>query len=134
MRKVQVSSALLIALLVSAGTTAAAGKKPKPAVIAKPAETSVKQAESSPQPAVIRKPSVDVRGSADMASPAIATLKRDAALTVTGGALLLAKNCAIMWLRKALKPTNPPTSSATQNSSVPGWMNESISADLRGTP
>ena len=33
-------------------------------------------------------------------------------LTLVGGGLLLAKNCAIMWLRKALKPTNAPTSSA----------------------
>lgn len=84
MRKAHVSSALLIALLIGAGIASATGKKPKPAVVKKPAESSIRQAESTPQPAVIRKPSVDVRGSADMASPAIATLKRDAAITVTG--------------------------------------------------
>ncbi len=33
-------------------------------------------------------------------------------LTLDGGGLLPAKNCAIMWLRKALKPTKAPTSSA----------------------
>src|ERR1700712_5247129 len=36
-----------------------------------------------------------------------------ATVTVAGGGLLLAKNCAIMWLRNALKPTRPPTSSAS---------------------
>src|SRR6185312_14637187 len=44
-----------------------------------------------------------------------------AMLTWVGGGLLLAKNCAIMWLRNALKPTRPPTSSA---SSSPTMMNQ----------
>src|ERR1700712_4683529 len=44
-----------------------------------------------------------------------------ATVTLAGGGLLLAKNCAIMWLRKALKPTKPPTSSA---SSRPTMMNQ----------
>ena len=29
--------------------------------------------------------------------------------------MLLAKNCAIIWLRNALKPTRPPTSSASSS-------------------
>src|SRR5258708_22111477 len=41
--------------------------------------------------------------------------------TVDGGGLLLAKNCAIMWLRNALKPTSAPTNSA---SSSPTMMNQ----------
>src|SRR5258708_8632350 len=41
--------------------------------------------------------------------------------TVDGGGLLLAKNCAIIWLRNALKPTRAPTRSA---SSRPTMMNQ----------
>src|ERR1700712_1974874 len=44
-----------------------------------------------------------------------------ATVTVAGGGLLLAKNCAIMWLRKALNPTSPPTSSASNS---PTMMNQ----------
>src|SRR5258708_10162158 len=43
--------------------------------------------------------------------------------TVDGGGLLLAKNCAIIWLRNALKPTRAPTRSA---SSRPTMMNQRI--------
>src|SRR5258708_8023432 len=43
--------------------------------------------------------------------------------TVDGGGLLLAKNCAIIWLRNALKPTRAPTRSAT---SRPTMMNQRI--------
>ena len=86
MRIAHVSSALLFSLLFAAGTSAAAGtqaKKPaKPTN--KPAESSAKQTESSPQPAVIRKPKVDVHSGPDFATPTVATLKRDAAITVTG--------------------------------------------------
>ena len=85
MRTLHVSSALLLFLLLAAGPAAAAGKKSKPAVPAsKPVESSAKQAESSPQPAVIRKPTVDVHSGPDFATPTVATLKRDAAVTVTG--------------------------------------------------
>src|SRR5664279_5066593 len=42
-------------------------------------------------------------------------------VTVAGGGLLLAKNCAIMWLRKALKPTRPPTRSVSES---PIMMNQ----------
>src|SRR5450432_2451090 len=45
-----------------------------------------------------------------------------ATLTVTGGGLLLAKNCAIIWLRKWLNQTRPPTKSASR---VPMMMNHS---------
>src|SRR6266478_1264588 len=44
-----------------------------------------------------------------------------ATVTVAGGGLLLAKNCAIILLRKALKPTKAPTKSA---SSSPTTMNQ----------
>src|SRR5450432_1014574 len=44
-----------------------------------------------------------------------------AIVTVAGGGLLLAKNCAIILLRNALKPTRPPTSTA---SSSPTMMNQ----------
>jgi hypothetical protein len=85
MRIAQFSSALLLVLLLGTGTTAATGKKPKPAEpINKPVESSAKQTESSPQPAVIRKPSVDVHSGPDFATPTVATLKRDAAITVNG--------------------------------------------------
>src|SRR5436305_8377259 len=43
-----------------------------------------------------------------------------ATVTVAGGGLLLAKNCVIILVRNALKPTNPPTSSA---SNAPTMMN-----------
>ena len=46
-----------------------------------------------------------------------------AAVTVTGGGLLLAKNCAIMWLRKALKPTRPPARIASK---MPTMMNQRV--------
>ncbi|MDI1252092.1 M48 family metalloprotease [Thermomonas sp.] len=85
MRIVHFSSALLLVLLLGAGTAAATGKKPKPAEpINKPVESSAKQTESSAQPAVIRKPSVDVHSGPDFATPTVTTLKRDAAITVTG--------------------------------------------------
>lgn len=85
MRTVHFSSALLLLLLLGAGTAAATGKKPKLAEpINKPVASSAKQTESSTQPAVIRKPTVDVHGGPDFASPTIATLKRDATVTVTG--------------------------------------------------
>src|SRR3982074_1912025 len=41
--------------------------------------------------------------------------------TGVGGGLLLAKNCAIMWLRNALKPTRPPTNNASNS---PTMMNQ----------
>ena len=85
MRTLRMSSALLVILLLVAGNATASGKKPKPAVKpTKPAATAIKPAEPVAQPAVVRKPSIDVRGTADMASPSIATLKRDTAITVTG--------------------------------------------------
>lgn len=84
MRIVHFSSVLLLCLLLGTGAAAASGKKPKPAAVNKPAASSAKQAESTPQPAVIRKPTVDVHGGPDFATPTVATLKRDAAITVTG--------------------------------------------------
>ncbi len=86
MRTCHFSSALLLLVLLAAGTAAAAEKQAKkPAKpINKPVESSAKQAETNPQPAVIRKPTVDVHGGPDFASPTIATLKRDAAVTVAG--------------------------------------------------
>ena len=41
-------------------------------------------AADGPKSAVVRKPAVDVHGSADFASPTLATLKKDAAVTVIG--------------------------------------------------
>jgi len=41
--------------------------------------------------------------------------------TLAAGGLLLAKNCAIMWLRNALKPTRAPTSNASNS---PIMMNQ----------
>lgn len=85
MRIPHLPSALLLILLLGTSAVAAAGTKPKPTERAKkPVESSARPADSSPHPAVIRKPSVDVHGNPDFASPAIATLKRDAAITVTG--------------------------------------------------
>jgi Zn-dependent protease with chaperone function len=85
MRTVHLSSALLLSLLLGTGAAAASGSKPKPAEPArKPVESSAGQAAGSPQPAVVRKPSVDVHGSPDFASPTVATLKRDATVTVSG--------------------------------------------------
>ena len=85
MRIAQRSSALLFALLLVTGTAATTGKKPKPAEpVNKPAASSAKQTESNAQPAVIRKPTVDIHGSPDFSSPAVATLKRDATVSVTG--------------------------------------------------
>ncbi len=85
MRIVQRSSTLFFVLLLAAGTVAATGKTPRPAKpLQKPAAIGAKPIERSPQPAVIRKPSVDVLGGPDFASPTIATLKRDATVTVTG--------------------------------------------------
>ena len=85
MRIVQCSSALLFVLLLGAGTVTAGGKNPKPAKpMEKPVTSSAKQVESSPQPAVIRKASVDAHSGPDFASPTVATLKRDATVTVTG--------------------------------------------------
>src|SRR5258708_11495849 len=46
-----------------------------------------------------------------------------ATLTEAGGGLLLAKNCVIILVRNALKPTNPPTSTA---SSSPTIMNQRV--------
>lgn len=92
MRTVQMSSALAIILLLGVGHAAATGKGTKPAVRAakpaaaatKPAVQSSKPAEAMAQSAVIRKPTVEVRSGPDMASPVTSTLKRDAAVTVTG--------------------------------------------------
>jgi len=44
-----------------------------------------------------------------------------ATVTVAGGGLLVAKNCVIILVRNALKPTSPPTSTA---SSSPTMMNQ----------
>ncbi|MEO6227487.1 MAG: M48 family metalloprotease [Thermomonas sp.] len=92
MRTLQISSVLLAILLLAAGNATASGKNPKPAVrtskpvatATKPALASSKPAETVAQSAVVRKPTIDVRGAADMASPSIATLKRDTAIMVTG--------------------------------------------------
>lgn len=86
MRAAHFSSVLLLFVLLAAGTAVAAGKQAKKPTkpTSKPVESSVKQAESSPQPAVIRKPTVDVHSGPDFATPTIATLKRDAAITVNG--------------------------------------------------
>ena len=92
MRTLQLSSALTIILLLGAGNAAAVDKHPKPAARSskatqatiKPAEPTSKPAEASPKAATIRKPSVDVHGGPDFASPTIATLKRDASVTITG--------------------------------------------------
>ena len=51
----------------------------------------------------------------------ITSVLTSATVTVVGGGFMLAKNCAIMWLRKALKPTRMPTSSASSN---PTMMNQ----------
>lgn len=101
MRIVLNSSALLLFLLLAAGTAAAAGKQAKKPTkpINKPVESSAKQAESAPQPAVIRKPTVDVHSGPDFATPTVATLKRDAAITVTGQQDL--------WFRIALPDGKP---------------------------
>src|SRR3954453_17197088 len=53
----------------------------------------------------------------------ITSLFASATATEAGGGLLVAKNCVIILVRKALKPTKPPTSSA---SSVPTMMNHLI--------
>ena len=85
MRIVQRSSVLLFALLLSVGSVTAAGKNPKPAKpVQKPEASSAKQIESTPQPAVVRKPTVDVHVGPDFATPTVATLKRDTAVSVTG--------------------------------------------------
>ncbi len=54
-----------------------------------------------------------------------------ATLTLTGGGLLLAKNCAIIWLRKWLNQTRPPTRSASKD---PTMMNHStlLAGRVRG--
>ncbi len=64
MRLVKLSSALLFVLLLGASGHAIA--------------------EDGAKSAVIHKPSVEVHGGPDFASPTVATLKRDAAVTVTG--------------------------------------------------
>src|SRR5437660_9952289 len=46
-----------------------------------------------------------------------------ATVTVAGGGLLLAKNCVIILVRNALKPTSPPTSTAN---SSPTMMNQRV--------
>src|SRR5713226_4866512 len=46
-----------------------------------------------------------------------------ATVTEAGGGLLLAKNCVIILVRNALKPTSPPTSTA---SSSPTMMNQRV--------
>lgn len=85
MRTVHLSSVLLLFLLLGAGTAAASGKKPKPnEPTNKSAESSATQAESKDHLAVIRKPSVEVHSGPDFATPTVATVKRDATVTVTG--------------------------------------------------
>lgn len=64
MRTVRFTSALLFALLLGVGSPASA--------------------EEGAKSAVIRKPTVDVHSGPDFASPTIATLKRDATVTVAG--------------------------------------------------
>src|SRR6266481_6401271 len=46
-----------------------------------------------------------------------------ATVTVAGGGLLVAKNCVIILVRNALKPTSPPTSTA---SSSPTMTNQRV--------
>lgn len=92
MRTLQISSVLFTVLLIAAGNATASGKNPKPAVRAsksvatatKPAQAGNRPAEAVAQSAIVRKPTIDVRAAADLASPSIATLKRDTAIMVTG--------------------------------------------------